>query len=247
MSSQLSSVGHVRTGRPVHELSSVGFKHERKPKSWLRKWANQDSSGTTTREKSRWLSSRDSKTRIPGRLWQKKYPKVEWNDRVAKRRNLSCSSRRRTTSTRSTTSSWTFIGTKSRTSWSSCEKFNEMEELKRFQGSTFGTISRGRLIEDRGSILELTGMIQELQNEINCMNDLRDFQDAESVRCGQSHVPSQPALLPLVRDPGECWAVHWECRAAKHLGHAWYIGKRFCKSNGVFFCTLSARVQSLGL
>ena len=28
-------------------------------------------------------------------------------------------------------------------------------------------------------------------------------------------------------------------------GHAWYIGKRFCKSNGVFFSTLSARVQSL--
>ena len=36
-------------------------------------------------------------------------------------------------------------------------------------------------------------------------------------------------------------------RAAKYLGHAWYIGKRFCKSNGVFFSTLSARVQSLGL
>ena len=29
--------------------------------------------------------------------------------------------------------------------------------------------------------LELTGKTQELQNEINCMNDSRDFQDAESV------------------------------------------------------------------
>ena len=28
------------------------------------------------------------------------------------------------------------------------------------------------------------------------------FKDAESVRSGQSHVPSQPALLPLDRDPG---------------------------------------------
>ena len=27
----------------------------------------------------------------------------------------------------------------------------------------------------------------------------------------------------------------------------WYIGKRFCKSNGVFFSTLSARVKSLDL
>ena len=48
--------------------------------------------------------------------------KVEWNDRVAKRRNLSCSSRRRTTSTRSTTSSWTIIGTKLGSSWNSWEK-----------------------------------------------------------------------------------------------------------------------------
>ena len=28
------------------------------------------------------------------------------------------------------------------------------------------------------------------------------FKDAESVRSGPSHVPSQPALLPLCRDPG---------------------------------------------
>ena len=34
------------------------------------------------------------------------------------------------------------------------------------------------------------------------MNDSRDFEDAESVRSGPPHVPSQPALLPLYRDPG---------------------------------------------
>ena len=55
-----------------------------------------------------------------------------------------------------------------------------MEELKRFQGSTFDTLSRRRLVEDQDTILELTGKIQELQNEINCMNDSRDLQDAES-------------------------------------------------------------------
>ena len=32
---------------------------------------------------------------------------------------------------------------------------------------------------------------------------------------------------------------------AKYWRHTWYTGKRFCKSNGVFFTTLSARVQSL--
>ena len=79
---------------------------------------------------------------------------------------------------------------------------NEMEELRRFQGSSFDTIARRRLVEDRDTILELTGKIQELQNEICCMNDSRDFQDAESVRSGQSHVASQPAFFPLFQDPG---------------------------------------------
>ena len=56
---------------------------------------------------------------------------------------------------------------------------------------------RRKLVEDQDTILELTGKIQELQNEINCMNDSRDFQDAESVRSGQSHVTSQPVFFPL--------------------------------------------------
>ena len=43
---------------------------------------------------------------------------------------------------------------------------SEMGELKRIQGSTFDTIERRKLIEDRNTILELTGKIQELQNEI---------------------------------------------------------------------------------
>ena len=69
-----------------------------------------------------------------------------------------------------------------------------MEELKRFQGSTFDTIARTRLVEDRDTILELTGKVQELQNEINCMNDSRDFQEAESVRSGHSHVSFPPHM-----------------------------------------------------
>ena len=59
-----------------------------------------------------------------------------------------------------------------------------MRELKKFQGSTFDTIARRRFVEDQDTILELTGKIQELQHEINCMNVSRDFQDAESRREG---------------------------------------------------------------
>ena len=82
------------------------------------------------------------------------------------------------------------------------------------------------------------------------MNDSRVLKDAESARSGLSHVPNQPALLPLYRDPGgmpylsvgmpsrydkppDIWDTHGK------------IGKRFCESTGVFFSTLSARVQSL--
>ena len=62
--------------------------------------------------------------------------------------------------------------------WELCDAHNksldEMEELK-FQRVTFDTIARRRLVEDQDTILELTGKIQDLQNEINCMNDSKRF------------------------------------------------------------------------
>ena len=59
------------------------------------------------------------------------------------------------------------------------KSLNEVEELNRFHGSTFDTFLMRKLIEDRDTILELTAKIQELQKEVNCLNDSRDFQDAE--------------------------------------------------------------------
>ena len=76
------------------------------------------------------------------------------------------------------------------------KSLNEMEEIKKFQSSSFDTIARRRSVQDQDTILELTGKIQELQNEINCMNDSRDCQDAESVRSGNSHVTSRPVSFP---------------------------------------------------
>ena len=76
------------------------------------------------------------------------------------------------------------------------KSLSELEELKKFQCSTFDTIARRRLVEDQDTILELFGRIQELQNEINCMSGSKEFQDAESVRSGQSHVTSQLAFFP---------------------------------------------------
>ena len=122
---------------------------------------------------------------------------------------------------------------------------NEMEELKKFQSSTFDTVARGRLVEDQNTVLELSGRVQGLQNEVNCMNDSKDFQDAESIRSGNSHVTSRPVSFPphpisegmLNRSFGEP-----QRRADNHLGHAWYIGKRFCKSRCVIISTLSTRI-----
>ena len=70
-----------------------------------------------------------------------------------------------------------------------------MKELQKFQSSTFDTLTRQKFIEDQNTIMELSGRLQELQNEVNCMNDSKDFQDAESVRSGNSHVTSQPLQL----------------------------------------------------
>ena len=129
------------------------------------------------------------------------------------------------------------------------KSLNEMEELKRFQGSTFDTISRRKLVEDRDTILELTGNIQELQNEINCMNDSRDFKMLNQYAVDN---PTLPVNLRFPTCPrswrnakpfsGSAEPQQW---AAKYLGHAWYIGKRFCKSNGVFFSTVSTRVKPM--
>ena len=72
-----------------------------------------------------------------------------------------------------------------------------MEELRKFQSSAFDTMARRRFVEDQNTILELSGRVQELQNEVNCMNDSKEFRDAESIRSGNSNVTSRPvSFLP---------------------------------------------------
>ena len=118
-----------------------------------------------------------------------------------------------------------------------------MEELQKSHVLKVEEISRRKLTEDQNTIMELRAKIQELQNEVNCTNDSRDFRDAESVRSGPSHVPSQPALLPHNRDPGGL--LSRKKSATRYLEFAGFFGKRFCKSSSVFFVTLSRRIQSL--
>ena len=126
----------------------------------------------------------------------------------------------------------------------------EREELKRFQGSTFDTISMRKLVEYRDTILELTGKTQELQNEINCMNDSREFQDAESVRSGQSHVTSQPVFFPPHPDPGGMPSRSLGMPSRKNGPPSIWdthgiSGNVFANPPASFFSTLSARVESM--
>ena len=51
----------------------------------------------------------------------------------------------------------------------------KMKELQKFQNSTFDEFTRQKFIEDQKTFMELSGRLQELQNEVNCMNDSKDF------------------------------------------------------------------------
>ena len=70
------------------------------------------------------------------------------------------------------------------------------QELQKFQNSTFDEFAQKKFIEDQKIIMELSGRLQELQNEVNCMNDSKDFMDAESICSGNPHVTSPPGLFP---------------------------------------------------
>ena len=126
---------------------------------------------------------------------------------------------------------------------------NAMEELKKFQSSTFDTIARRRLVEDQDTFLELTGKIQELQNEINCMNDSRDFQDAESVCSGNSHVTSQPVSFSHPIPEGMLSrSIRMSSRreGPPWIWDTWYIGNVFLQIQlRVLFITLSAGIESM--
>ena len=95
------------------------------------------------RQKEQILANYQAKIRKKTNSTLKNFPNVGWSYRVSQKGILSCSSRRRTTSTRSTTSSWTF--------WNKIGIFVKLMRkvlMKRFQGSTYRTISRRKLVED---------------------------------------------------------------------------------------------------
>ena len=123
---------------------------------------------------------------------------------------------------------------------------------RRFQGSTFDTIARRKLVEDRDTILELSGKRQELQNEwmIHLYERFERF-SRSWIRTQWTFSRYQstcvtPTFSRSWRNAkqfsGNAEPQKW---AAKHLGHTWKIGKRCCQSNSVFFSTFSAGIESM--
>ena len=105
-----------------------------------------------------------------------------------------------------------------------------MKELRKLQSSTFDTLTRKKFIEDQNTIMELSGRLQELQNQVNCINVLKDFQDAESVRSWK-FTRYQSTWIATQR------------RAARYLRYIWYIRKCFCKSTDFLISPVSSGIK----
>ena len=72
----------------------------------------------------------------------------------------------------------------------------KQQELQKFQNSAYDEFTQKKFIEDQKIIMELSGKLQELQNEVNFMNDSKDFMDAESICSGNPHVTSPLGVFP---------------------------------------------------
>ena len=144
---------------------------------------------------------------------QKKYSKVEWNDRVTKRRYLSCSSRRRTTSTRSTTSPWIVFEAILGSSWSSWEKAS----MSWRNSCDF----RVQLARYRNCMMKsIVWMMREISRcWISTQWTFTRYQSTCVFRTTSRSLWNKPFF----------WNAEPQKWTAKHLGHAWKIRKRFCK------------------
>ena len=92
------------------------------------------------------------------------------------------------------------------------QSFAEMKELQKFQSSTFDTLTRQKFIEDQNANMELSGKLQELHNEVNCMN--------ESVRSGNSYVPVNQCYSLNIRYLEGCLDILSLRRAAEKARQA---------------------------
>ena len=121
-------------------------------------------------------------------------------------------------------------------------------ELQKFQNSAFDEFTQKKFIEDQKTIMELSGRLQELQNEENFMNDSKDFMDAESTCSGNPHVTSPPGLFP--RHPpfeGMLRPLFSSQRQNEEPPNIWdtsgISGNVFCTSTSFFVSSVSSGIK----
>ena len=158
--SQSLSVGHVRTVRPVNELSSLRSSVRANPS---RDSENEQIRILLERQKEQILA--DCRAEIQKHEFQADYDRrsiqklngiIESQRGVINRAHAGDEQLRRYQQLQHEQ----LLEQNREIREAHMKSLNEMEELKRFQGSTFDGFSRRKLIE------ELTAKIQELQNEI---------------------------------------------------------------------------------
>ena len=92
------------------------------------------------------------------------------------------------------------------------KSLHEMEEWKRVQELRIDEFSRRRLIENQDTIDELTARIHELQNDVNCMNDSRDFlRMLSQYAVDYPTFPVNQRFVHILVILERCWAVLGEC------------------------------------
>ena len=118
------------------------------------------------------------------------------------------------------------------------QNLTEMEKLQIFQNSTFDEFAQKKFIKDQKIILELSGRLQEPQNEVNCMNDSKDFRDAESICSGNSHVTSPPRVFPKHLIPEGL-------RPSRHLDTPGISRNVVGTPTSFLYSSLSSRIESM--
>ena len=87
-----------------------------------------------------------------------------------------------------------------------CLRYARKTEAHRGPEHCFGIFRQNTRTTKWSELYEPILDAEELQNEVNCMNDSKDFQDAESVRCGNAHVTSPLGLFPRYFHLKDYWS-----------------------------------------
>ena len=108
------------------------------------------------------------------------------------------------------------------------QSLTEMEELRKFQSSSFDTIARRKLVEDQNTIMELSGRLQELQNEVNCDGETITWHQRSQLDSADRESPSTTSTSKwssttssihsfqqrIKRCDYSCWE-HWTMRDSR--------------------------------